>query len=84
MSESTLSQVDTDKTADSDPRSADSGSTRRIVPGAEWETLYAQLRRAVPEAFDGDGQPLNLVEGEWSQPGDRKLFSSPCDGTPLC
>jgi len=84
MSEVTLSQVEIDETATSGLEPADSGTTRRIVPGAEWETLYAQLRCALPESFDGEGQPLNLVEGEWSQPGDRKLFSSPCDGTSLC
>ena len=56
----------------------------RIVPGAEWPAVYARARALVPDAFGDDGQILNLVAGAWGYPGRGKLFTSPCDGTPLC
>jgi acyl-CoA reductase-like NAD-dependent aldehyde dehydrogenase len=55
----------------------------QIKPGTEWETLYGRLVEIAPEAFLPDGQVLNLVGGEWGQPGNGKQFISPVDGSPL-
>jgi hypothetical protein len=54
-----------------------------ILPGAEWETVLARARAAAPEAFDSDGQVLNLIEGAWVERGHPKPALSPLDGTPL-
>ena len=54
-----------------------------IKPEAEWQTLLGRVRAAVPEAFSADGQVLNLMEGEWKEPGHPKPFLSPIDGTLL-
>lgn len=54
-----------------------------ILPGAEWETVLARARAAAPEAFDSDGQALNLIEGAWVERGHPKPALSPLDGTPL-
>lgn len=62
----------------------DGRTGKRIVPGAEWPTLYARAQEIVPEAFGDHGQVLNLMQGEWGYPGHGKRFVSPSDGTPLC
>lgn len=54
-----------------------------LLAGADWPTLLAACRAAAPEAFAADGQPLNLMEGEWGYPGRRKPYLSPVDGTSL-
>jgi acyl-CoA reductase-like NAD-dependent aldehyde dehydrogenase len=54
-----------------------------IAPDVEWSRLLASARAVAPEAFGSDGQPLNLIGGEWGHPGHRKPFLSPVDGTPL-
>jgi acyl-CoA reductase-like NAD-dependent aldehyde dehydrogenase len=56
---------------------------RMIAPGLEWPRLSAAARHVTPEAFGSQGQPLNLVEGEWKFPGNAKTYLSPIDGTQL-
>jgi len=44
------------------------------------------MRKLAPEAFDSNGQVLNLIEGEWKEPGHpnrsnlapRDIFSGIC------
>ena len=54
-----------------------------IHPRANWNTLYTQLRGEAPEAFDSEGQALNLLAGEWGHPGRGKPFLSAVDGSLL-
>ncbi|MFT5864115.1 MAG: acyl-CoA reductase-like NAD-dependent aldehyde dehydrogenase [Flavobacteriales bacterium] len=54
-----------------------------ILPQARWESLLQQLKNQVPEAFDGTGDILNLIEGKWQQTGNKKMFTSSVDGTIL-
>jgi len=35
----------------------------------------------MPEAFGSDGNPLNLIEGEWSDSGNGKRYSTAIDGS---
>ena len=58
--------------------------SKQIRPGMEWSTLYAQARAVAPEAFGEHGHVLNLIEGAWGHPGNRKHFVSPVDGQELC
>jgi hypothetical protein len=37
----------------------------QIAAVAEWKSLQARLRSKGAEAFTGDGQVLNLLEGKW-------------------
>lgn len=65
-------------------RTVDAGPTRKILkPEAEWGTLLARTRSIAPEAFGADGEPLNLIAGEWQAPGHRKTVLSPVDGSVL-
>lgn len=54
-----------------------------ISPQASWPNLIAQHRQVLPEAFGPEGNLVNLIAGEWSNPGHGKLFLSPVDATPL-
>jgi acyl-CoA reductase-like NAD-dependent aldehyde dehydrogenase len=54
-----------------------------LLAGKDWTTLLKRVRTAVPEAFSRDGDPLNLVNGEWSMPGRPKPFHSSVDGSTL-
>ncbi|MFT6054296.1 MAG: acyl-CoA reductase-like NAD-dependent aldehyde dehydrogenase [Roseivirga sp.] len=54
-----------------------------ILPKAHWTTLFEQLKSQVPEAFDGNGDTLNLTEGKWHNTGNKKMFISSVDGTIL-
>lgn len=54
-----------------------------IAPALEWPRLLEQAKAIVPEAFDEDSNPLNLIHGEWGFPGHPKTFLSPVDGTIL-
>ncbi|MEN9934786.1 MAG: hypothetical protein RLZZ387_1365 [Chloroflexota bacterium] len=56
---------------------------KQIAPDVQWSLLLTHARATVPEAFGSDGQPLNLIAGDWGHPGHRKPFLSPVDGTPL-
>lgn len=60
---------------------APDASRPMIKPGAEWATLLAGVRDAAAEAFSADGHVLNLMEGDWQEPGHPKPFLSPIDGT---
>ncbi len=54
-----------------------------IAPAAEWEILVQKMKTATPEAFDSDGRVLNLIEGEWRDPGFGRHYESPVDGRSL-
>lgn len=54
-----------------------------IKPGMEWKNVEAEVKALIPEAYDSQGKPLNLVKGEWSSPGWGKHSLSPIDGTGL-
>ena len=56
---------------------------KRLLAGADWHSLRAQCLAAAPEAFDAQGQPLNLKCGEWAFPGHGKIAHSPVDGAEL-
>lgn len=56
---------------------------KHILKKAEWALLYQQMTSLVPEAFDGDNRPLNLIGGEWQHSGNQKLYTSCLDGTQL-
>jgi len=54
-----------------------------VAPAAEWDTLIQRLKREVPEAFASDGRILNLIEGEWREPGFGRHYESAVDGRSL-
>jgi acyl-CoA reductase-like NAD-dependent aldehyde dehydrogenase len=54
-----------------------------IKPGTDWGTLVNRMRQITPEAFGSDGNPLNLIEGQWGEPGYGRIFLTPVDGSPL-
>ncbi len=56
---------------------------KKILKKAEWSVLYHQMTSLVPEAFDADKQPLNLLDGEWQNSGNQRLYTSCLDGTQL-
>jgi acyl-CoA reductase-like NAD-dependent aldehyde dehydrogenase len=55
----------------------------QVAPVAEWATLLQRLRTEMPEAFTADGRVLNLIEGEWKEPGFGRHYESPVDGRSL-
>ncbi|MEM9327165.1 MAG: aldehyde dehydrogenase family protein [Bacteroidota bacterium] len=57
--------------------------TLTILEKAKWDNLMIQTRQLVPESFDANGDLLNLIGGEWQNPGNKKLFTSCVDGTIL-
>lgn len=57
-------------------------SGKMILPGAEWNTLLAEVKSLLPESF-AHGHVLNLVGGEWKLPGHGKHYLSPVDGCEL-
>src|SRR5271163_2764197 len=54
-----------------------------IAPAAEWELLVQKMKAATPEVFASDGRILNLIEGEWRDPGFGRHYESPVDGSSL-
>ena len=54
-----------------------------IFAPAEWSRVAASTRKLAPEAFDSNGQVLNLIEGEWKEPGHPRPYHSANDGTLL-
>jgi len=54
-----------------------------ISPAADWGPLFRSLASEIPEAFTSDGRALNLMEGEWQQPGFGKHYDSAVDGRSL-
>ncbi|HYE04560.1 MAG TPA: aldehyde dehydrogenase family protein [Planctomycetota bacterium] len=69
-------------TAASKPQ-PDTAAAKQVIPEAEWPKLLARVRAVIPEAFDANGNVLNLLEGGWSQPGHGKHYASPVDGSEL-
>ncbi len=57
--------------------------SKKILKKAEWKNLFQQMQSLVPEAFENEKHLLNLMEGEWQQTGNQKLFTSCVDGTQL-
>jgi acyl-CoA reductase-like NAD-dependent aldehyde dehydrogenase len=55
----------------------------RILPALEWEKLLAQTRALVPEAFSSDRRILNLIGGDWQEPGYERPYKTPNDSTML-
>ncbi len=64
-------------------RGAETSAPLHILPAAEWDRLYSAMRSAAPEAFTSSGEVLNLIGGEWRNPGHEKPYFSPNDGTQL-
>ena len=56
---------------------------KRVAAAAEWPRVAAAARAAAPEAFGGDGRPLNLIAGDWGHPGTPRACLSPVDGREL-
>jgi prolyl-tRNA editing enzyme YbaK/EbsC (Cys-tRNA(Pro) deacylase) len=54
-----------------------------VAPAAEWDGLFKRLRGAVPEAFDSASRALNLMDGEWKNPGFGRHYTSAIDGRSL-
>lgn len=54
-----------------------------IAPAAEWDTLLRRMKAEIPEAFQSDGRALNLMEGEWRDPGFGRHYESAVDGRSL-
>jgi acyl-CoA reductase-like NAD-dependent aldehyde dehydrogenase len=54
-----------------------------IAPAAEWDTVVRRLKTEAPEAFLSDGHLLNLIEGEWREPGFGRHYTSAVDGRSL-
>ncbi len=54
-----------------------------IAPAAEWDSLSKKLRGAAPEAFDSQNRVLNLLDGEWKNPGFGRHYESAIDGRSL-
>src|SRR4029077_17545860 len=52
-------------------------------PVAEWDGLSARMKVEAAEAFDVEGRVLNLIEGEWKDPGFGRHYESPIDGRSL-
>ncbi|AKU92584.1 aldehyde dehydrogenase family protein [Vulgatibacter incomptus] len=55
----------------------------QLAQGLDWDTLAGKARAAAPEAFASDGDPLNLIRGDWEAHGRPKAFHSPVDGSTL-
>jgi acyl-CoA reductase-like NAD-dependent aldehyde dehydrogenase len=55
----------------------------QIASIAEWKSVQARLRSATPEAFAADGRVLNLLEGDWKEPGFGRHYESSVDGSSL-
>ena len=54
-----------------------------IAPAAEWDSLLRRMKAEIPEAFLSDGRALNLIEGEWRDPGFGRHYESAVDGRSL-
>lgn len=54
-----------------------------IAPAAEWDSLLGRMKAGIPEAFLSDGRALNLIEGEWQDPGFGRHYESAVDGRSL-
>lgn len=54
-----------------------------IASQIEFSALINQVKHITPEIFAPDSSYLNLLEGEWKEPGKPKAFISPVDGSLL-
>ncbi|HUL16143.1 MAG TPA: aldehyde dehydrogenase family protein [Terriglobales bacterium] len=54
-----------------------------IASIADWKNLSHRLASQIPEAFGPDGRALNLIEGEWQEPGFGRHYESAIDGRSL-
>ncbi|GEO03113.1 aldehyde dehydrogenase [Adhaeribacter aerolatus] len=54
-----------------------------ILPEAAWDVLLKKLKNVTPEIFDNEGRILNLIAGEWKNPGRGRHYFSSIDGTEL-
>ena len=54
-----------------------------ISPTADWSKILQDTAAQAPEAFTSDGHVLNLLEGEWSNPGSGRHYESAIDGRSL-
>src|SRR6202790_1811386 len=54
-----------------------------ISPDADWDVVFAKLRAAAPEAFTSAGRVLNLIRGEWTEPGFGRHYEFCVDGRSL-
>src|SRR5580704_8030212 len=54
-----------------------------VAPAAEWSTLVARLKSEAPEAFASEDRILNLIEGDWKEPGFGRHYESAVDGRSL-
>lgn len=54
-----------------------------VAPAAEWDSLSKKLRATAPEAFDSEGRVLNLLDGEWKNPGFGRHYVCAIDGRNL-
>ncbi|MCC5919707.1 MAG: aldehyde dehydrogenase family protein [Cyclobacteriaceae bacterium] len=58
-------------------------TTKKILQKAEWGSLLSQMKAFVPETFEKDFEPLNLMMGSWQNAGNKKPFNSSIDGSLL-
>jgi len=54
-----------------------------ISPTADWDKVLQDTVAQAPESFGHDNAVLNLIEGEWSNPGAGRHYESPVDGRSL-
>ena len=57
--------------------------SKSLLKKAEWPTLLDQVKSICPEAFNSNGDILNLINGKWQNQGHLKPFTSSIDGTLL-
>ena len=55
----------------------------QVAAVAEWDSLLARTRALIPETFNSEGRLLNLMEGEWTEPGFGRHYTSSIDGRSL-
>ena len=56
---------------------------KHILPNAQWTVLLEQMKNLIPEAFNQEGNVMNLIKGSWQNDFNLKPFNSCIDGTPL-
>src|SRR5260370_5887144 len=54
-----------------------------MATAGEWDSSVRRLKTEAPEAFLSDGRVLNLIEGEWKEPGFGRHYTSAVDGRRL-
>src|ERR1035438_7940742 len=55
----------------------------QVAAVAEWDSLLTRMHALVPEAFNNENRVLNLMEGEWKEPGFGRHYTSSIDGRSL-